>query len=166
MMKIMVLGPGCPNCQELERRAKKALEELKVEATVTKVADFAEISKYIMMTPGLVINEKVKHSPVINDALIEDAIACGIDEHAQIMSSGSDAPGTVLKFCSPEFLKLYESSEMIISKGQGNFEALSDEDRPIFFLFKVKCPVIAKDIKGNLSDVILKSNLKKRGSND
>jgi uncharacterized protein with ATP-grasp and redox domains len=103
----------------------------------------------------------VKDSPVINDALIEDAIACGIDEYAQIVSSGSDAPGTALRFCSPEFLKLYENSEMIISKGQGNFEALSEENKTIFFLFKVKCPVIGKDIKGNLGDVVLKSNLKK-----
>jgi len=61
-MEIKVLGPGCPNCQELEKRVKKALEELKVEANVVKVADYAEIGKYIMMTPGLVINEKVKHS--------------------------------------------------------------------------------------------------------
>jgi len=61
-VEIKVLGPGCPNCQELERRVKKALEELKVEATVTKVADYAEIGKYVMMTPGLVISEKVKHS--------------------------------------------------------------------------------------------------------
>ncbi|MBU0686910.1 MAG: thioredoxin family protein [Candidatus Margulisiibacteriota bacterium] len=61
-MEIKVLGPGCPNCQELERRVKEALKELNVEAAVTKVADIAEIGKYIMMTPGLVVNEKVKHS--------------------------------------------------------------------------------------------------------
>ena len=61
-MEIKVLGPGCPNCQELERRVKQALKELNIEAAVTKVVDIAEIGKYIMMTPGLVINEKVKHS--------------------------------------------------------------------------------------------------------
>ena len=61
-MEIKVLGPGCPNFQELERRVKKALEELKVEAKVTKVTDYADIMKYIQMTPGVVINEKVKHS--------------------------------------------------------------------------------------------------------
>lgn len=60
-MEIKVLGPGCPNCQDLERRVRQALSELKIEATVTKVTDFAEIGKYIMMTPGVVINEKVKH---------------------------------------------------------------------------------------------------------
>lgn len=61
-MEIKVLGPGCPNCHELERRVKEALNELNIEAAVTKVADIAEIGKYILMTPGLVINEKVKHS--------------------------------------------------------------------------------------------------------
>jgi small redox-active disulfide protein 2 len=61
-MEIKVLGPGCPNCQDLERRVKQALKELNLEAQVIKVTDFAEISKYVMMTPGVVINEKVKHS--------------------------------------------------------------------------------------------------------
>lgn len=61
-MEIKVLGPGCANCQEMERRVKQALKDLNIEVNVTKVTDFAEISKYIMMTPGLVINEKVKHS--------------------------------------------------------------------------------------------------------
>jgi len=62
MMEIKVLGPGCPNCEEMERRVKQALSELRLEANIIKVKDFAEIGKYIMMTPGLVINEKVKHS--------------------------------------------------------------------------------------------------------
>ena len=62
MLEIKVLGPGCPNCQDLERRVKQALSELKIEAKVTKVTDWKDIGKYIMMTPGVVINEKVKHS--------------------------------------------------------------------------------------------------------
>lgn len=61
-MEIKVLGPGCPNCQELERRVKQALSELNVQAAVIKVTDWKDIGKYIMTTPGVVINEKVKHS--------------------------------------------------------------------------------------------------------
>jgi len=61
-MEIKILGLGCLNCQDLERRVKQALQELQIDANVTKVADFAEIGKYVMMTPGVVINEKVKHS--------------------------------------------------------------------------------------------------------
>ena len=60
-MRIKVLGPGCPNCQDLERRVHKALAELNIDATVTKVADYAEIAKYVMMTPGVVIDGKVYH---------------------------------------------------------------------------------------------------------
>jgi len=97
----------------------------------------------------------VKGKPIINDALIEDALFCGINEIAKIISSGSDAPGILLKYCSPEFVRLYQNAELIISKGQGNYEALSEEDRPIFFLFRAKCPVIAKDVGCNVGDMVL-----------
>ncbi|MEA3492986.1 MAG: ARMT1-like domain-containing protein [Candidatus Margulisiibacteriota bacterium] len=108
---------------------------------------------------GKKITYVVKESPVINDALREDAVGCGIDKVATIISSGSDAPGTVLKYCSPEFIQIFNQAKMIISKGQGNFEALSEEKNPIFFLFRAKCPVVARDIGGRLGDVILKCNL-------
>ncbi len=97
----------------------------------------------------------VKDKPIINDALIEDAIFCGINEVAEIISSGSDAPGTLLEYCSGEFIRLFQKAELIISKGQGNYEALSEEDRPMFFLFRAKCPVIAEDIGCNLGDMVL-----------
>ena len=97
----------------------------------------------------------VKGKPIINDALIEDALFCGINEVAKIISSGSDAPGTLLKYCSPEFIRLYQKAELIISKGQGNYEALSEEDKSIFFLFRAKCPVIAEDVGCDVGDMVL-----------
>jgi hypothetical protein len=97
----------------------------------------------------------VKERPVINDALWKDAHAAGIEKTAFIISSGLDTPGTVLSLCSKEFLKIFRCVDMVISKGQGNFEALSDCNRPIFFLFMAKCPVIAKDVQCRLGDVIL-----------
>ena len=100
----------------------------------------------------------VKEEPVINDALAEDAYKCGIDKIAKIISCGSDAPGTVLSLCSKYFLKVYKQSDMIISKGQGNFEALSQQKRPIFFLFMAKCSVVAKDVGCNVGDAILLYN--------
>jgi len=97
----------------------------------------------------------VRGKPIINDALIEDALFCGINEITKIISSGSDAPGTLLEYCSPEFIRLYQKAELIISKGQGNYEALSEEDRPIFFLFRAKCPVIAEDVGCKVGDIVL-----------
>ena len=97
----------------------------------------------------------VKEKPIINDALTEDAMECGIDKTASIMSSGLDTPGTILSLCSQRFRRLFEEAHIVISKGQGNFEALSDAGRRIFFLFMAKCPVVAKDIGCNVGDVIL-----------
>ncbi len=98
----------------------------------------------------------VRNTPVINDATYEDAVQAGIDKVATILSSGTDAPGTVLKTCSLEFKNVYKNSKFIISKGQGNYEALSNERCAIFFLLTVKCQVITNDIGAKEGDIILK----------
>jgi len=97
----------------------------------------------------------VKEKPAINDALRKDALTCGIDKVAKVISSGSDAPGTILSLCSKTFLSIYKKADMVISKGQGNFEALSTTKRRIFFLFMAKCSVIAKDVGCEVGNVIL-----------
>jgi len=98
----------------------------------------------------------VRNTPVINDATYEDAVKAGIDKVATILSSGTDAPGTVLKTCSLKFKNVYKNSKFIISKGQGNYEALSNERCAIFFLLTVKCQVITNDIGAGEGDIILK----------
>jgi len=60
-MKIKILGPGCMNCEKLYQTAREALAELKLEAELEKISDLREIQKYVMMTPGLVVDEKVLH---------------------------------------------------------------------------------------------------------
>jgi len=85
----------------------------------------------------------VRGAPVINDATMLDARTVGLHEIVEIIDNGSDAPGTVLSDCSPEFVERFEAADLIVAKGQGNFETLSNEPRNIFFLFKVKCPVFA-----------------------
>jgi uncharacterized protein with ATP-grasp and redox domains len=86
----------------------------------------------------------VRGAPVINDATMADARAAGLHEIVEIIDNGSDAPGTVLEDCSPDFTRRFAESDLIISKGQGNFETLSDDPRGIIFLFQAKCPVIAE----------------------
>jgi damage-control phosphatase, subfamily I len=85
----------------------------------------------------------VRGGPVVNDATVEDARATGLDKLVEVIDNGSDAPGTLLDDCGPAFRERFEAADMIIAKGQGNFETLCDVDRPLFFLFKVKCPVVA-----------------------
>ena len=62
-MEIRILGPGCPRCQEVEKRTINVLSELNIAADVQKVTNMKQIIEYkIMATPGLVINGKVKCS--------------------------------------------------------------------------------------------------------
>jgi len=85
----------------------------------------------------------VRGAPVINDATLADAQAVGLDKIVEIIDNGSDAPGTILSDCSREFQRLYTDADLIIAKGQGNFETLNNEPGNLFFLFKVKCPLVA-----------------------
>ncbi len=68
----------------------------------------------------------------------------GLTEYAAVIDNGNDGIGTLLEACSERFLDAYRSADLIISKGQANYETLDADGRPaIFFLFKVKCPVVA-----------------------
>jgi hypothetical protein len=97
----------------------------------------------------------VRGRPIINDVTLDDAQYCGLNEVAKVISSGSDAPAAVLDSCSDEFLDIYNKADFIISKGQGNFEELSDRDEPIFFIFKAKCPAVASHLGVAVGDMIL-----------
>lgn len=60
MVNIKVVGPGCKNCIELEKRVKNVVKELQIEATITKISDFEEIAKSgILMIPALIINGNI-----------------------------------------------------------------------------------------------------------
>ncbi len=100
----------------------------------------------------------VRDKPVINDVTYADAIASGIDSIADIITSGSDAPGTFVDRCSPELQQLIKKADLIISKGQGNFESLSETILPVFFLLKAKCPVIANHLGVLEDDIVLKQS--------
>jgi damage-control phosphatase, subfamily I len=114
------------------------------------------------MYPLMIIYYAVKKSPIINDALFYDAEFCGIDKFACIVSNGSAAPGTVIRLCSAEFKSLYDEADMVISKGQGNFESLTEKKKPVFYLFMVKCPVVAREIGRKVGEKVLFYNLNKK----
>ncbi|MBN1630022.1 MAG: DUF89 family protein [Thermoleophilia bacterium] len=88
----------------------------------------------------------VRGVPVLNDATLVDAHAVGLDEMVEVIDNGSDAPGTILSDCSEEFRRRFAAADLVLAKGQGNYESLNDEPRDIFFLFKAKCQVIAGQV--------------------
>jgi uncharacterized protein with ATP-grasp and redox domains len=86
----------------------------------------------------------VRGGPILNDALLEDAEKSGLSMLVRVIDNGSDAPGTLLEDCSKEFTSAFQQADMIIAKGQGNFETLHDAPHNIYFLLKAKCPVTAE----------------------
>lgn len=97
----------------------------------------------------------VKGSPVINDATIVDAKATGVTDVVDVIDNGSDAPGTILDTCSESFQKQFAAADLIIAKGQGNYETLSDVKKQIFFVLRVKCSVIAKHTGCSVGSLVL-----------
>ena len=98
----------------------------------------------------------VKGGPILNDATLEDALAAGIDQVAEIIETGSRGPGTILNQCSEEFQQLFKKSNLILAKGQANYETLDTQGERIFFLLRVKCPIISREIKYSIGSLVLK----------
>ncbi len=138
------------------------LKSLKAAGSILYIGDNCGESVFdriLIEEMGKPLTYVVRDIPIINDVTHDDAIASGIDRVADIISSGTTAPGLVLEYCKPDFLKRFEEADMIISKGQGNFESLSEIDREVFFLLKAKCSVVASHLSVQEGDIILKSSL-------
>lgn len=99
----------------------------------------------------------VRSAPILNDVVREDAAASGIGQWATIVESGSEAAGTNIEHTTKEFLELFDSADIVLSKGQGNFETLDAGGRNIFFLLKAKCLVISSQIGVGQGDYALTS---------
>lgn len=103
----------------------------------------------------------VKGGPILNDATLRDAEMAGINSVAKVISTGTDCAGVLFSECSKHFLREFEKSSLVISKGQGNYESLNDvKNKEIFFLLKIKCPIIAEDIGAKKASTVLKRFLK------
>jgi uncharacterized protein with ATP-grasp and redox domains len=112
--------------------------------------------RVLIETIGKSVAYVVKSGPILNDATMSDAVAAGLGEVATLVESGSDAPGTILERCSGDLRRRFADAELIIAKGQANYETLSEMAAPIFFLLHVKCPVVARDLDIPVRTAVLK----------
>lgn len=97
----------------------------------------------------------VKGGPVINDVVIADARSCGITDIVDVIDNGADLPGTVLEECSDSFRDRFLDADLVISKGQGNYESLSEVNHNLFFIFKAKCDVITLHLGYEMGSPVL-----------
>jgi uncharacterized protein with ATP-grasp and redox domains len=119
--------------------------------------------------PAEKVTFAVRGAPILNDALMADAETVGLTDLVKVIDNGADAPGTILEKCSKAFRKQFEKADLIMAKGQGNFETLSEADKNIFFMLRPKCAVLARHLdcplgrqvlihRGELSDGVVDRN--------
>jgi hypothetical protein len=97
----------------------------------------------------------VRGAPTLNDATLEDAREVGLTQVAQVITTGQDHPGVFLPQVSPEFRERFRGAGLVIAKGMGNFEGLSEEAGPLFFLLKAKCAPVAQALGVEVGELVL-----------
>jgi Uncharacterized conserved protein len=142
-------------CQLTIDHSKQCIQDLKQAKTLLYLGDncgeicldLLLIKKIKELNPSIHIYFGVRGAAVVNDSIEEDAYFVGMDKYADIISNGDSSLGTILSRTSEAFQNVYYNSDIIIAKGQGNYESLSEEkNQNIYFLLMSKCDVIAKDI--------------------
>ncbi|MEM1587053.1 MAG: ARMT1-like domain-containing protein [Candidatus Bathyarchaeia archaeon] len=92
----------------------------------------------------------VKSGPILNDATMEDALEVGLHEVAEIITTGNDSIGLNIEESSEDFMRELKGADIIIAKGQGYYESLTEVERdlnkPIIYMLRAKCSVISKSL--------------------
>jgi damage-control phosphatase, subfamily I len=109
----------------------------------------------VEVLPPHTVTFAVKSGPIANDVTRDDAAQSGMDRVAKIIETGCDYMGVPLPLCSPEFLDVFRSADVIIAKGMANFETLSAVDANIFFILKAKCDSVAQEIGVDKEGIVL-----------
>jgi len=136
-------------------------EEMARASTVLYLADNAGEIIFDRLLIEQMDNKKifiaVKAEPMLNDALLADAEFAGIHQLADLLTTGPGWHGAAVGNCSADFLEAFAGADLIIAKGQGNYEWLSETRANIFFLLMAKCPVVARDLGVEVGELVVKS---------
>lgn len=154
--------------QRLDEAIEKAPETPLDEATYARFRDDLSNAKTLLMIadnageivtdlvlmeqlkkeyPGLRLVYGVRGDNAQNDATREDAAYTGMDRLAEIIDNGTNIPGTELAYCPEEFLKEFWGADVVISKGQANFECLLGCGANVYYLFLCKCDLLRRVLK-------------------
>lgn len=121
------------------------------------IFDLIYIKTILSLYPEMKITYMTRGNAIINDVTYEEAKASGFSEVCELISSGVNTPGFVYDRANPDSQKLFDTADLIITKGMGNYECLSDSKRKdLFFLLKVKCNVVARSLGREVGDIICK----------
>ncbi len=143
----------------------KLQERLSQASTLLYIADNAGehifdkiyIKTILSLYPGLKVYYMTRGNAIINDVTYEEAKEAGFEKICTLINSGVNTPGFVYDRANDEAQRLFDSSDLILTKGMGNYECLNDSNRKdLFFLLKVKCNVVANSLGKDVGDIICK----------
>ena len=136
------------------REELKSAETLLIIADNTGEAVFDRLLLKELEPYNLKITYAVRQIPILNDITAERAKELGINQYAEIIKSGTTAPGMIMEEAGEQFLEKYQNADLVISKGQGNLEGLLDIEEDIYFLLKAKCEIIAEVLSVEVNDFV------------
>lgn len=142
--------------ESFQQKLKKAREILILGDNSGEIA-FDRLLAEQLFEFGIKVTYAVKDRPILNDATMEDAAFVGMTDQVRVISNGSGFLGTILEDCSEEFKLAYEKADLVISKGQANYESLEafgKEDRRLYFLLRAKCEIVAENLGVQLSEMV------------
>lgn len=121
------------------------------------IFDALTIESLQKLYPKLTITYMVRGNPIINDVTLSEAYKAGIDKICSVMDSGVPTPGFVYELASQEAKTLFDTADIILAKGMGNYECMTPQKRSnICFLLKVKCSVVARSLSREIGDIVCK----------
>jgi len=136
---------------------RKAVEKADNIMYIADNAGEIIFDKFLLMNlPTNKVTYVVKGGPIVNDATMDDAMSTGVVDLVRVIDNGHSAQGTILKNCSSAFISEFNKADLVISKGQANFETLSDvKDKNIFYLLRAKCISVASALGCKRMDYVL-----------
>lgn len=139
--------------QDLRQRVEKA-ERIMILADNAGEIVFDKL--LVEQLPSDRVVYVVKGGPIVNDATMDDAIDVGMDQLVKVIDNGMEAQGTIFDGVSDTFMQAYKQADLIIAKGQANYETLSDEEEPrVIFMLRAKCQSLAEVIGCRRGDFVI-----------
>lgn len=144
------------------KKMKNSLQSAKsllviADNTGEHIFDFVFVQTVKELFPALKIYYMVRGYAIINDVTVKEAVEAGFEEFCSVVDSGVDTPGFVWQRANKYSQNLFDSSDLVICKGMGNYECLSPSPRTnLVYLLKVKCGVVAASLGKNIGDIVCK----------
>lgn len=121
------------------------------------IFDYMLIETLRELYPGAKFYYMVRGNPIINDVTIKEAVEAGFENICEVVDSGVNTPGFTYNRANSYSRELFDSVDLVISKGMGNYECMSPSHREgICFLLKIKCGVVAASLQKEIGDIVCK----------